>query len=81
MNCMSKKVRLRKERMAYEQRKAEEEKYLNSLSEEERIAYRKNIEEQGRRTMKFLATTMAISAGAYCGLHGAKMGGKEPENE
>ncbi len=44
MNCMSKKVRLRKEQMAYEQREAEEEKYLNSLSEEERIAYRKNIE-------------------------------------
>ncbi len=72
MNCMSKKVRLHKEQMAYEQEKAEKEKYLNSLSEEERIAYRQDIEERGRRAMQFLATTMAISAGAYCGVHGEK---------
>ncbi len=65
MNCMSKKVRLRKEQMAYELEKAKEEEYLNSLSEEERAAYLKSEEERGRRAMQFLAATMAISAGAY----------------
>ncbi len=76
MNCMSKKVRLSKEQMAYEKRKAREKAYLNSLSEEERAAYLKSIEERGRRAMQFLAATMAISAGAYCGLHGTKNGRK-----
>ncbi len=66
MNCMSKKVRLRKEQMAYEREQAEEEKYLNSLTEEERSAYLKDKEERGRRAMRFLAATMAISTtGAY----------------
>ncbi len=66
MNCMSKKVRLHKDQIAEERRKKEEEKYLRSLSEEERIAYCKNIEERGRRAMRFLAATMAFSAaGAY----------------
>ncbi len=72
MNCMSKKIRLRKEQMSYERKKVEEEKYLNSLSEEERIAYRKNKEERGRQAMQFLTTIMAISAGSYCGLHSKK---------
>lgn len=73
MNCMSSKVRRRKEQMAYDQRKAEEEKYINSLSQEERIAYQKNIDERGRSAMRFLTLAMSISAmGSYCQLSNLK---------
>lgn len=64
MNSLTRKIQLRKERIAEERRKAEEEKYLASLSEEERAAYLKGKEEQGRRAMRLLASTMAI-AGAF----------------
>ncbi len=74
---MSSKIRKRKEQIVCEREKAEEEKYLNSLSEEERIEYRKNIEERGRRAMRFLAATLAISASGYCQL----CDGEESNNE
>ncbi len=65
MNCMSKKVRLRKEQMAEERMRAEEEKYLASLSEEERAAYQKNKEERGRQAMRIVATAMTFSASVF----------------
>lgn len=79
MNSMSKKVRLRKEQLAEERRKAEEEKYLASLTEEERVAYLKAQKERGRRAMRLLALPMAL-AGAYTadtfGVKGRKDGEK-----
>lgn len=65
MNCMSKKVRQRKEQIAEERRKAEEEKYLSSLTEEERAAYLKAKEERGRQAMQFVTTAMAVSASVF----------------
>lgn len=65
MNCMSKKVLRRKEQIAEERRKVEEEKYLNSLSDEERIAFLKAKEERGRQAMRFVTTAMAVSASVF----------------
>ncbi len=72
MKCLNKKVRLRKEQMDEERRKAEEEKYLNSLSDEEHAEYLKSQEERGRCAMRLLTTAMAmtISAGAFSAKYG-----------
>lgn len=69
MNSMSRKIRQCIERIAEEQRKAEEEKYLVSLSEEERKAYLKDQEERARRAIRSLAEMIAMSAGAYSAMN------------
>lgn len=65
MNSMSRKIQLRKDRIADKKKKAEEEKYLASLTDEERVEYLKEKEEQGRRTMRMLTSMIVISTGVY----------------